>query len=674
MRSRVFVVMPYRDRPLPDGRKLDFDAVFTELLAPALTKAGTDPFRADKEVGAGDIRTDMMYELVTADYVVADLSLDNPNVYYELGVRHGIAPNGTVVVCGVPGKRPFDVAPDRCFSYDGDLFVAPITDTPERSLKLADAVAKLAKVFSDAFAADGKGRVGSPVFSHLPGLTPADWSTMTGARAKYFNCSLDEWRLRLDAAKREHQVGDILTLADEAPTATQARATCFHAAKALIDLRRYDQAKDLLEPLIDRTDPFPEVLSQYGLVLGRLGDVEGALAHMADAAKRLAGHPEAQGILGRAYKDLWRIQWQDLGSEDERIKVALNTVGRGMLALGAYALAFSRNPGNFYNGVNVAALICQIAHIHKRTGTKLEWPEELSGAAAKAVPVLTRQTALWAYNRHKRDAASGQFTEDLIWSAATLGELSVIDNVVPDTAKRYGEAANDPRCTRFMVESMLTQLNMYRALGINPGAVAAAEQAIHAAKPGALTLAKPWRNVLMFSGHRTDAPSRSSPRFPEAKAGKAAEQIASFLAEWDVGPGDLAICGGARGGDILFAEACLARGAKVRMLLARKVEPFISDSVEYADWIARFRALLPKCEVAEQPDRLGPPTGGESPHSRNNRWILNMAASAGRTGQLYALLLWDGKSEGDGPGGTAHFVTVSDRAGAHPEIIDPATL
>jgi len=42
---------------------------------------------------AGDIRTDMFQELLVADLVVADLTIDNPNVLYELCVMrcvHGV--------------------------------------------------------------------------------------------------------------------------------------------------------------------------------------------------------------------------------------------------------------------------------------------------------------------------------------------------------------------------------------------------------------------------------------------------------------------------------------------------------------------------------------------------------------------------------------------------------
>lgn len=57
------------------------------LIAPALVKAECFPFRADHEKGSGDIRTDRFFELVTADVIVVDISILNPNVFYELGIR-----------------------------------------------------------------------------------------------------------------------------------------------------------------------------------------------------------------------------------------------------------------------------------------------------------------------------------------------------------------------------------------------------------------------------------------------------------------------------------------------------------------------------------------------------------------------------------------------------------
>ena len=135
MQPHVFVVMPFglkearRAVPATDGVAatpaimIDFDAVYDHLIEPALTKAGCLPFRADREPGAGDIRTDMFFELVTADVIVADISVLNANVFYELGVRHGVAARGVFMIHGGWAQRPFDVAPDRTFDYDGKLFL-----------------------------------------------------------------------------------------------------------------------------------------------------------------------------------------------------------------------------------------------------------------------------------------------------------------------------------------------------------------------------------------------------------------------------------------------------------------------------------------------------------------------------------------------------------------------
>src|SRR5215831_14726160 len=121
--------MPFGTRPAEGAAnsahpsvQVDFDCVYKSLLKPAIEQAGCDAFRADEEHSAGDIRMDMFFELVTADFILADVSILNPNVYYELGVRHGGAPRGTVLVSGGWSSAPFDVAPDRRLSYNGRLF------------------------------------------------------------------------------------------------------------------------------------------------------------------------------------------------------------------------------------------------------------------------------------------------------------------------------------------------------------------------------------------------------------------------------------------------------------------------------------------------------------------------------------------------------------------------
>jgi len=74
------------------------------------------------------------------------------------------------------------------------------------------------------------------------------------------------------------------------------------------------------------------------------------------------------------------------------------------------------------------------------------------------------------------------------------------------------------------------------------------------------------RRTLLFTGHMVDAPDRAQPRFPATRVDAAARRIGAALDEIGAGPEDLALTQGAAGGDLLFAEACLARGVPLRTL------------------------------------------------------------------------------------------------------------
>ena len=116
-RRHAFVAMPFGTKRDADGVLINFDKVYLDYLQPALEAAGLEVFRADQEQRAGDIRTDMFQELLVADLVVADLTLDNPNVWYELGVRHALRARGVVLVCGGRVTTAFDLYTDRKLRY-----------------------------------------------------------------------------------------------------------------------------------------------------------------------------------------------------------------------------------------------------------------------------------------------------------------------------------------------------------------------------------------------------------------------------------------------------------------------------------------------------------------------------------------------------------------------------
>lgn len=186
--------------------------------------------------------------------------------------------------------------------------------------------------------------------------------------------------------------------------------------------------------------------------------------------------------------------------------------------------------------------------------------------------------------------------------------------------------------------------------------------------------------VVIFSGHMTDLPDRKEPRFPESKVAAVGERIARQLDAWGVGPGDLAVTGGSRGGDILFAEAAAERGAQVWLCLPLPEEEFLRESVRHpaADWEGRYRALVerPNVRVILPEGRLKSPPDDVNVHALNNQLMIERArAEAGDPRRLYAILVWDERPAGDGPGGTADFADSVRRAGGRlAPFINPTKL
>ena len=186
-----------------------------------------------------------------------------------------------------------------------------------------------------------------------------------------------------------------------------------------------------------------------------------------------------------------------------------------------------------------------------------------------------------------------------------------------------------------------------------------------------------FNKVAICSGHMIDAPKRETPRFPIEKAEVVRAKISQQLARWEIGPRDLSICGGACGADILFAEECVRRGAQIRLLLAQKVEDFVRASVRHAgdDWVRRFDALRAQAQVEILPEEVGTAPNDISIYARTNLWIIETARlEAVDPRRIYALLVWDERPTGDGPGGTADFQEKVCHLGASLEIINPTKL
>ena len=89
--------------------------IFENMISPAVVAAG-DECRRSAGL-AGNIIKLILDDLNRADLVIADLTDRNPNVFYELGVRHALR-DTTALITQSLDDVPFDLRPYSVISYD----------------------------------------------------------------------------------------------------------------------------------------------------------------------------------------------------------------------------------------------------------------------------------------------------------------------------------------------------------------------------------------------------------------------------------------------------------------------------------------------------------------------------------------------------------------------------
>lgn len=124
---KCFVIMPFGDPEKDPEQARKLENIYSQWIKPTIEGIGLPEnpserihcHRADKEPRPGEIITHVIENLVDADIVVADLSGKNPNVFYELGVRHTVA-NNTLLIADSIDDIPFDLRGLRAISYKYD--------------------------------------------------------------------------------------------------------------------------------------------------------------------------------------------------------------------------------------------------------------------------------------------------------------------------------------------------------------------------------------------------------------------------------------------------------------------------------------------------------------------------------------------------------------------------
>lgn len=278
----VFVVAPF-GRKNDGGRDIDFDFVYFNLIAPVARNAGWLPVRAD-QLFRGEVVVDTVIDgLFRAHLVVADVTMPNPNVYYELGLRHAIAAGGTVLIAHAGTELPFDVAHRRTIFYDlkqPDKFRADFAEFLRQYLVLPE-------------------RPGTEVTSVLERL-----GVIVGSKdeARFEQ----DFSARIERAENKRQLIALWQWARQHEKLPSRQLS--ELARRLHKERDWKTAAEVLDRATrDRPEDF-ELRRIFGWTLRKLGRLEEAEQQLRLAVKQNASDPEAWGILGGLLKEQKRFR------------------------------------------------------------------------------------------------------------------------------------------------------------------------------------------------------------------------------------------------------------------------------------------------------------------------------------------------------------------------------
>jgi len=380
MKPFCFVLMPFGNKKDENGRIIDFNRVYDEVIKPAVEDADLEPIRADEETLGGIIHKPMFERLMLCDYAVADLTTANANVFYELGVRHGIRPHTTVLIFGQGMRLPFDVAPLRGLPYSINSSGLPGTPNDDRKA-LAKRLIDCRSPVED-----------SPLFQLV-----SDWPKPDLARLK-----TDRFRELVEYSKQyKEKLRSARSSGVDALAEVEKELNVRDVDPAIvIDLFLSYRAVSAWQKMVDLVPKMSEIVAktvmvreQLAFALNRLGRREEAEAILREIIAQHGPNSETNGLLGRIYKDRWE-EARDAGQ---------SAAARGYLrkAIAAYLAGFEADWRDAFPGINVVTL--------------MEMEEPVDPRQAELLPVVR-------YAVQRRLAGR---TPDY-WDHASLLELSVL--------------------------------------------------------------------------------------------------------------------------------------------------------------------------------------------------------------------------------------------------------
>jgi tetratricopeptide (TPR) repeat protein len=339
-----FINMPFDEKDDPvTHQKINFNQIYEVGIKPVVIKAGLECIRGDEERTGGIIHKAMFARLLLSDFVIADLTTANPNVFYELGIRHATKPYTTIPIFAKTGDIPFDVSSIRAIPYN---IVNGLID--ESTLE-AFQTTLLDRIKT---ALDGPIQEDSPLFQLFDGLNGIEIShelcDVFRDRVQYSQKWKDKFlearsnktneKARMELKKLENELGDLKLIEG---------AILVDLMLSYRDVSAWDDIISLYDKLSADVQNATIVRQQYALALNRAGNSEKAINICNCILNEHGGSAETFGILGRIYKDMYKKAKNNNAPE---------AVAYLQKAIDTYTKGFEIEPVDYYPGINAIML------------------------------------------------------------------------------------------------------------------------------------------------------------------------------------------------------------------------------------------------------------------------------------------------------------------------------
>jgi hypothetical protein len=307
-----FVIRGFGEKKDSAGKLIDFDKVDRELIKPPWRSAAERGTTAIVQ-GSGPIHQDMFQLILRAAVVVCDITVHNPNVFYELGVRHALRKKHTVLIKGTPSddRSPFDIAGLRYMEY---AWADPGKE-----------VQKLVDVINATLALDRE--TDSPIFLMMPKLQPADSSSIRTVPPSFTQ--------EVQLARARKDKGWLRLLADDAIGEIFEREALRLVGREQWALKDFKMAARTWNKVLESDATDAEANSALANVYERctssmptppISSGPTRPSETAGNARTLspAQRAEALALQGRNLKTLWRLGFAKLDTLDARRERAID--------------------------------------------------------------------------------------------------------------------------------------------------------------------------------------------------------------------------------------------------------------------------------------------------------------------------------------------------------------